>query len=222
MKFFNDKDKVRISLGVLIGLLIYFTLSIIVKLCGLDLFTVTTNIPILMKFNDFVMSNVFIEDLFKSILFTIETIFVYGICGRIYKIKPLVILGVITLIISYAYNLLVYFYNFPVLILTVIIPLLIIVLYSLKYTNNIIFKNSDKNTKIKSVLTALVFYIFLSIFIILIQQGLFYLKFNLIKFSYLETNIFNVILFDFDVWVIYFSIYICCKILNKGEENNGK
>lgn len=222
MKFFNKNDKLRITIGIFAGLLIYFGLSIIVKLCGLDLFSVTNDIPALIRFNDIVMSNVLLEDLVRSLMFTVDTLFVYGICGRIYEFKELFKLNFITFIIAFGYNLLAYYYDFPILILTALIPFIIILLYSLKHTQHTLFINKNFNTKIKSALTSTILYVCLSVFIIILQQGIFYLKFNILKFSYFETNIFNLILFSCDIWYIYFSIYIYCKIRNKGEDNNGR
>lgn len=222
MKFFNKKDKLRITIGMLAGLLIYFGLSIIVKLCGLDLFSVTNNIPALIKFNNIVMSNVLLEDLVRSLMFTVDLLFVYGVCGRIYKGKYLLILSLVTFPITFGYNLLIYYFKFPAIVLSTIIPLFIISIYSLKHTDNIIFKNKDKHTKVKSVLTSIILYAIFVVIMALIQNGLFYLKFNLLKFSYVETNIFNLILFSCEIWYIYFLIYTYCKIWNKGEDDDGR
>jgi hypothetical protein len=40
--------------------------------------------------------------------------------------------------------------------------------------------------------------------------------------KFVETNIFNLVLFNLDAWVIYLAVYILCKIKNKGDEDNGR
>ena len=219
---FKNYDKFKIVTGILIGLLIYFTLSVIVKLFGYDIFTMTTDIPVLMKINDFVLSNIYLEDFVRTLIFIIGLIFIFGFCGRIFEWKKLFILAGITFPIIFGFNLLIHYFNFPAMIVSTLIPFIIISIYSLFNTDYCLFKSTKLNRRLNSFLTTLVLYLGLSIFNILLQQIIMFLKFTIFKFTYIDTNIFALILLNLETLVSYFLIYMSCKILNNEEENNGR
>lgn len=218
---FSKEDKFRIAYGTLIGLVIYFILSVFVKLLGYDVFSITDDMPLLSKLNDFVMSNIFLEDFVNSLMFIINLMFVYGICGRIFNWKQIFILCGISFPIVYGVNLLIYYFEFSSLFLSIVFPLIVLLIYSVIYTNYCLFRSSTLNRKLNSMLTTIILYCCLSLFMVVIQQIILFLKFTIFKFSYINTNIFNSILLSFEIWGIYFLIYQCCKIINKGEENDG-
>lgn len=218
----NNYDKTRILFGTLIGMLCYFSISLIVKLCGYDIFYMTENIPILIKINDFVLSNIFLEDFVRTLIYLVSLIFIFGFCGRIYNWKKLFILSGITFPIIFGFNLLIYYFNFPEMILSVVIPFIILSIYSLIYTDYCLFKNEKLNRRLNSFLTMTILYIGLSLFNIIFQQIILFLKFTFFKFTFVNTNIFSLILLNLETWVAYFLSYMYCKILNKEEENNGR
>ena len=216
-KLFPREMKLRLFSYTVVSLIIYYAIAVVVKLCGLDIFTLTDDLPILTAIDKFLISNVYLEDLFRSLKFTIEMFWIYGICLRLYDIKKLFIICSINFSIAYLYNLLIYFCGFPKLILSVVVPFVIIFICSFIFKDYPIIKSDKLKDTTKSVLTSLILFIILSSATILIELGLSYLKLNLIKFTYVETSIFNSILFSLDCWIIYFSVYTYCKILNKGE-----
>lgn len=212
----ENLDKKRVSLGFIIGIFIYFAISIIVKLCGLDLFQVTNDIPILQKINDLFMSNLILEDLFASMLFTINMFFVYSIVINRYKIKETLLLCLLTYLLCFSYNLLYVFFGFPEFIMSVLIPLIICLIFiNIKHDTDVMYFTKIKNKAFAKNLETIFLYIIFSIIMILTQQGLLFLKVNVLKFSYYSTNIFNTILLNLDAFVIYFAFYKFGKILKE-------
>lgn len=202
----NDINKRRVSLGIMILLVSYFILTIILKLCGIDLFTVTNNANWLTTISNAISSNPYSLVLLQTIIFVINMFFVYSITANRYDTKRMVLVTLMTLPPLYGINLLFYFYNMPTVIFTVVIPFIISIFLV-------------KNRTIKGYLFAVLRYILFSAFIILAEMGLMYLKINLLHFDYHLDNIFNVILLNLDLFAFYFSIYFCCKYVKIKKKN---
>ena len=64
----NDINKRRVSLGIMILLVSYFILTIILKLCGIDLFTITNNISWLTTISNAMSSNPYSSSIINCFL----------------------------------------------------------------------------------------------------------------------------------------------------------
>lgn len=202
-----DINRRRVSLGITIALVSYFILTIILKLCGLDLFTITNEPNWARSASEAVMQNAFTGVLFQTIIFVINMFFVYSITADRYDTKRMVLVTLMTLPPLYGINLLFYFYNLPTFIFSVIIPLIISLIFV-------------KDRTWKGYLFALLRYVLFSAFIILSELGLMYLKINLLCFDYHKNNIFNAILLNLDLFVMYFVVFFFCKyFIRKKKED---
>lgn len=187
-----------VSLGITICLMSYFVLSIILKLCGLDLFTITNDIKWGQDLSTIVNTNIYLLSLLQTLLFTINLFFVFSVTAKRYDCKKMVIITLLLSIPLYGLNVLFNIYKLPTFIISVVIPYFI----SLAIM---------KEKGIKNILWATLRYLLFSGFTVLVQIGLMFLKVNLLKCDYHSDNMFNVILLNFDMYIIYFSIYFLCK-----------
>ena len=197
-------DKRRISLGIMLLLVSYFLFSIILKLCGLDLFTVTNSASAI-KANNVITGNLWLLALVQTIMFAINMFFVYSVTAKRYDTKRMVFITIMTFTPLYLINYLFIFYQLPTFIFSVIIPLII----SLCLV---------KERSWKNYLLALLRYVIFSAIIIIFQLGIMYLKVNLLGFDYHSDNIFNSVLLNLDLLFVYFGIYLFCKNRKNKEE----
>lgn len=198
----KEDIKLRSYLGFLISLVSFLFLSIIVKICGLDLFYLTENISWLKSFSDFVMSNVFINSIISTILFIIQMFVVWSICCKEYNVRYILKVCLIALIPIYFLNVIITFFELNATIFSSIVPLIVCFII-------------NKNRTWKGYLLMVVRYILFSAFIILCQFGLMYLRINILHSNYHTTNMFNVILLNLDLFCIIYSCYFIAKIYNK-------
>jgi len=211
----NGINKGRVSLGAMICLVSYFIICIIIKAFGLDLFDITNNIAWAVDFSSFVYSNIFVLTAMQTIFLCINLFFVLSISAKRYDAKKMVIITLILYIPTFGVNLLCNYFRLPSLISTVVVPFI----YALFLV---------KEKTFKEYLWLLLRYILFSIFIILVELGLMYLKVSLLKFNYNVGNVLNVILLNLDLFVIYFSTYFLlkytklrewvCNLFNKNKQ----
>lgn len=199
-----EKEDIRLRsyLGFLISLISFLFLSIIVKLCGLDLFYLTENVAWLKSFSDFVMSNVFINSIVSTILFIIQMFVVWSICCKQYNVKYCIKICLIAFIPVYLLNVAIIFFELNATIFSEIVPFIVCLII-----------NKDKTWK--GYLFMFIKYVVFSVFIILCQFGLMYLRTNILHSNYHTTNMFNVILLNLDLFYILYSCYFIAKIYNK-------
>ena len=197
-------DKRRISLSILLLLVSYFLLSIILKLCGLDLFTIT-NTENAILVNNVIVGNIWLLSLVQTIMFVVNMFFVYSVTAKRYDTKRMVFVTIMTFTPLFFLNYLFIFYELPTFIFSGIVPLLISFCLV-------------KERTWKNYLWALLRYVIFSVLIMVFQLGIMYLKVNLLNFDYHSDNIFNVVLLNFDLLFIYFGIYLFCKIRKNKEE----
>lgn len=190
-------DKRRISLGILLLLVSYFLLSIILKLCGLDLFAIT-NSEDAIKLNSFIQQKDWLVVLAHTIIFVINMFFVYSVTAKRYDTKRMLIISLMTFTPLFCLNYLFAFYQWNTGIMTAIVPLIIS-----------LFLVKERNWK--NYLWAILRYIIFSAIIIVFQFGIMYLKVNLLGCDYHSDNIFNVVLLNLDLLFVYFAIYFFCK-----------
>lgn len=194
----NDINKKRVSLGFMICLMSYFIICLIIKAFGLDLFEITQNIQWANDASNFINSNIYLLTLFQTILFCINLFFVISVSTRRYETGRMIIISIILLAPIYGVNLLSNIYQLPNWISSVIIPYII----SLCLV---------KERNIKEYIFTTLRYALFSIFTILVQMGLIYLKVTLLKFNYHSGNLFNTVLLNLDLFVLYFSVYFLLK-----------
>lgn len=199
----NDINKKRVCLGFMICLMSYFIICLILKAFGIDLFEITQN-SWSNNASNYINSNIYLLTLFQSALLCINLFFILSISSKRYDTGRMVIISIMLLAPMYGINLLFNWYQLPTWIVTVIIPYII----SLCLV---------KERKLKEYLFTTIRYIVFSIFIILIQMGLIYLKVTLLKFNYHGGNLFNTILLNLDLFIIYFSVYFLLKYTNIRE-----
>lgn len=191
-------DKGRVSLGAMICLVSYFIICLIIKAFGLDLFEITSNIAWANNASAYIFSNLYLCSLVQAILLCINLFFVLSISGNRYDAKRMVLITIMLLPPMFGLNILFNMYRLPTFIMTVILPYFISLCLM-------------KEKTWKSLLFTTIRYIIFSGFIILVEMGLMYLKITLLKFNYHAGNIFNVVLLNLDLFVIYFSTYFLLK-----------
>lgn len=201
----NGINKGRVSLGAMICLVSYFIVCIIIKAFGLDLFDITNNIAWAIDFSAFVYSNIFVLTAMQTIFLCINLFFVLSVSAKRYDAKKMIIITLILYIPTFGVNLLCNYFHLPSFIATVALPFV----YALFLV---------KEKTFKEYLFLLMRYILFSIFIILVEFGLMYLKVSLLKFNYNAGNVLNVILLNLDLFVIYFSAYFLLKYTKLREK----
>lgn len=193
----NDINKKRVCLGFIICLMSYFIICLILKAFGIDLFEITQT-TWSNKASNYINSNIYLLTLFQSVLICINLFFILSISCRRYDAGRMVIISTMLLDPMYGVNLLFNWYRLPTWIVTALLPY-IISLCLIK----------DRNWK--EYLFTTIRYIIFSAFTILVQMGLIYLKVTLLNFNYHSGNLFNTILLNLDLFVIYFSVYFLFK-----------
>lgn len=214
-------NKIKVPLGLLLGAIGYLLLLVLAKVIfGLDVCTLTQDIPALQTINNFILSNVYIECAYRTLMFTFNLFFVFSICTNTFDFKKNFIICAILFVLNYVLNLLIYFFKIPPMLVSSVIPLILVLLVAVLLNNGGHF--TRLNSRLNSFLTALIHYVLFYVLMLLIQQGVMFLTLNVFKFAYLNTNIFNSILININLWVIYFSIYFVVKILYKRRLENGR
>lgn len=201
----NGINKGRVSLGAMICLVSYFIVCIIIKAFGLDLFDIANNISWATEISTFIYSNIFVLTALQTIFLCINLFFVLSVSAKRYDAKKMIIITLILYIPTFGVNLLCNYFHLPSFIATVALPFI----YALFLV---------KEKTFKEYLFLLMRYILFSIFIILVEFGLMYLKVSLLKFNYNAGNVLNVILLNLDLFVIYFSAYFLLKYTKLREK----
>ena len=200
----NDINiKKRVCLGFMICLMSYFIICLILKAFGIDLFEITQN-RWSNNMSNYINSNIYLLTLFQSVLLCVNLFFILSISSKRYDAIKIVVISAILLVPMYGVNLLFNWYQLPTWIASVVIPYII----SLCLV---------KERNIKEYLFTTLRYALFSAFTILIQMVLIYLKVTLLRFDYHSENLFNTILLNLDLFVIYFSVYFLLKYSNIRE-----
>lgn len=200
----NDINiKKRVCLGFMICLMSYFIICLILKAFGIDLFKITQN-SWSNNMSNYINSNIYLLTLFQSVLLCVNLFFILSISSKRYDAIKMVVISAILLVPMYGVNLLFNWYQLPTWIASVVIPYII----SLCLV---------KERNIKEYLFTTLRYALFSAFTILIQMVLLYLKVTLLRFDYHSENLFNTILLNLDLFVIYFSAYFLLKYSNIRE-----
>lgn len=200
----NDINiKKRVCLGFMICLMSYFIICLILKAFGIDLFEITQN-SWSNNVSNYINSNIYLLTLFQSVLLCVNLFFILSISSKRYDAIKMVVISAILLVPMYGVNLLFNWYQLPTWIASVVIPYII----SLCLV---------KERNIKEYLFTTLRYALFSAFTILIQMGLIYLKVTLLGFNYHSGNLFNTILLNLDLFIIYFSVYFLLKYTNIRE-----
>lgn len=212
-------NRSRKIIAIWVGLTGYFLLAIILKLCGVDLFTITGSSEALQNASNVIMSNVYLYGLVASTLLDINFIFTIGFANREFSAKKLLIYFACLLPCLYGINLGIFFLGITELIITTVIPILLVLAISLIKPKRGMF--NKMNIRLDSFLTTLILCLAFFGLSMIIQQGLMYVKINLICFNYIPNNMFNEILLNLDFIVFLLAIYESIKIYIKGDKENG-
>lgn len=199
----NDINKKRVCLGFMICLMSYFIICLILKAFGIDLFEITQT-SWSNDASNYINSNIYLLTLFQSILLCINLFFILSISSKRYDTGRMTIISIMLLAPIYGINLLFNWYQLPTWIVTALLPYII----SLCLV---------KERTLKEYLFTTIRYVIFSAFTILVQMGLIYLKVTLLNFNYHSGNLFNTILLNLDLFIIYFSVYFLLKYTNIRE-----
>ena len=197
----KEDIKLRSYLGFLISLVSFLFLSIIVKLCGLDLFYITNDIPILVDISDFIASNLWLKTIFLTLVFIIQMMFIVSMSADC-DLKKVFIVMLWSAIPIYFLNLIIICFEFFPTVFSTLIPFI----YALCFV-----KPRTKTDYIVCIIR----FIIISVIVALVQQGLLFLKVDLLSCNYHNENMFNYILLNFDFFCVLISLYLLSKILKK-------
>lgn len=203
----KDNLLVRVHLGFLISWLSFFFVSIIVKLCGVDIFTITQDIPWLISISETFSSNVWLKSILLTTMFVIQMLMIVAISTRYDNFKKLITIMVVSLIPIYLINVAIIKYNF--------IPSLWSVLIPLGYCCVLL-----PNKSVKEYGKMLLRFLLITLYSACIQEGLLYLKVNLLSCNYHSNNLFHSVLLNCEYLCFLsslLSISIVCKIKHKEE-----
>lgn len=199
----NDINKKRVCLGFMICLMSYFVICLILKAFGIDLFEITQT-SWSNNASNYINSSIYLLTLFQSILLCINLFFILSVSSKRYDAGRMTIISIMLLAPIYGINLLFNWYQLPTWIVTALLPYII----SLCLV---------KERTLKEYLFTTIRYVIFSAFTILVQMGLIYLKVTLLNFNYHGGNLFNTILLNLDLFIIYFSVYFLLKYTNIRE-----
>lgn len=199
----NDINKKRVCLGFMICLMSYFIICLILKAFGIDLFEITQT-SWSNNASNYINSSIYLLTLFQSILLCINLFFILSVSSKRYDVGRMTIISIMLLTPIYGINLLFNWYQLPTWIVTALLPYII----SLCLV---------KERTLKEYLFTTIRYVIFSAFTILVQMGLIYLKVTLLNFNYHGGNLFNTILLNLDLFIIYFSVYFLLKYTNIRE-----
>lgn len=199
----NDINKKRVCLGFMICLMSYFIICLILKAFGIDLFEITQT-SWSNNASNYINSSIYLLTLFQSILLCINLFFILSVSSKRYDVGRMTIISIMLLAPIYGINLLFNWYQLPTWIVTALLPYII----SLCLV---------KERTLKEYLFTTIRYVIFSAFTILVQMGLIYLKVTLLNFNYHGENLFNTILLNLDLFIIYFSVYFLLKYTNIRE-----
>lgn len=197
----KEDIKLRSYLGFLISLVSFLFLSIIVKICGLDLFYITNDIPVLVGISNFISSNLWLNSIVLTLVFIIQIMFIISMSADC-DLKKVFVIMLWSALPIYFLNLIIIYFEFNPTIFSTLIPFV----YSIVLVN--------PRTK-KNYLWCILRFIIISVFVALIQQGLLFLKVDLLSCNYHNENMFHYILLNFDFFCVLISIYLLSKILKK-------
>jgi hypothetical protein len=204
MKENRELDLKKLHLFFLFGLLSYFVLSVVVKLCGLDLFTITDTIEPLKSFSDFIGKTLWLQCIFMTMSFMSQTSIVVSISGERFDVKRMIVLMLITTPIIYFINMIITTFNFFPSIFATVIPVVLSIIFS---------KDKSFSGIVCTIIRAVVFLILFA----LLQELLLYLRVNVLSCNYHSENIFNVILLNIDFFVVQLFVWSVCKIRHKED-----
>lgn len=188
----------------LIGLLSYFVLSVVVKLCGLDLFSITNTIGPLKDFSDFIGQSLWLECIFMTLSFMSQAAIVVSIAGKRYDVKKMIVIMLIITPFMYFVNLVITMFDLMPSLCATLIPVVLSIIFC-------------KDKSFSGIVVTIIRAVVILLAFALLQQALLYLRVNILSCDYHSENIFNVILLNIDFFVVQLFVWAVCKIRHKED-----
>lgn len=186
--FYND-NKALIIIAFILQ--IVFSTMTILSMCGIEVTKLVVENEILIKFNDWAMSNGFAMVL-SSAIFTANMYFAITICTHTFGAKPLIY----CICLSPIFYCSQFIVGVDALIISSILPLAYILAYKFKFS--CIWRYG-----IFAIISGIYTYISKAF------------KLNLFKFAYASTNIINYILMSIDLFIVLIIYYAIVKAIDK-------